>query len=537
MATKLLKDTWPSGLGPNDFECFGPAATEDDEFQGTKMTDMGCFKQPTPAEPDGSDTNKGYHGAVVKGSDSKWYAYFHWGRTGSRGAFQFVECFDENEADTEYIKQMKSKNTKRGEWVTRAGKRVLQAKAGKDCYLVRPLATRSSASFGLPNAAAVVSDDVKVKTVTKKTAKKKAAKPKITLDRPTTALMRALNVATVAYTKTSMQGGTIPTQASIDRARDLLVEAQKIVKKVGDKEAAQLKSKNLMDVTSEYYGRIPVVKPVKAPIDTWILGSNNISRLGLDLDAFESALKTTMSVEVEDVQGDTDPLGGIPIDISWVDPKSDNGKWMYRWMPRATKNVHGHRTMKIRNVWEVDRHGVRTKFDKLVDKISGKKNRFKDKALFQPTDPPLTAALAKKYKAANVAWLFHGTKSVNVSGIMREGLRLPRQLVGVAITGAMFGSGNYFADDWGKAANYCSGGNSYWAGGQGHIKSRGNFMFVSEVALGKAFVADSWGGYKGPPSGYDCIFGKAGHSGVQNNEWVSFEFDQNQMQFLVEFDC
>ncbi len=534
MARKLDKDTYPPGLGPNDFECFGPAATEDDQFEGTRMTDMGCFKQPTPQEPDGSDTNKGYHGCVTKGSNSTWYAYFQWGRTGSRGSFQFVECRDEEEAEFEYVKQMKSKNVKRGEWVTRAGLQVLQAKKGQDCYLVRPLATRSSDSFGLPSAASVVTGDVQVKT--KKPKKSKSKKAHRTVDDETARLMQALNVATIQYTKKSMQGGTIPTQASIDRARQLLAEAMKIVSAVGNDEKDQLNSADLMDVTTEYYSRIPIIKPVKAPVSTWILGASNINRLGLDLDAFESALKTTVSLEEEEVSGD--PLGGMPIDIGWIDPKSEHGEFIYGWLPRASKKVHGHKPMKIRNAWIMERHGAHKKFMNSVDRIVKAKRNFKDRPLFQPTKPAgVSAADHKKYRSANVGYLFHGTKSVNVSGIMREGLRLPHELVGVAITGAMFGPGIYWADDWGKSANYCSGGSSYWAKGQGHIKSRGNFMFVAEVALGKPFVAPQWGGYSEPPRGNDCIFGKSGYSGVQNNEWVVFESDANRMRYLVEFDC
>lgn len=530
MGVKLPKDTYPSGLGPNDFQCFGPVATEDDEFQNTKMADMGCFKQ------DGTDTNKAYHGAVVKGSNGKWYAYFEWGRTGKKGAFQFVECYDESDAQSEYVKQMESKNTKRGQWTTLAGKRVLQAKPGKDCYLVRPLATRSSSSFGLPSATSIVTGDVQVKKTVKKDSKGKKA-PAVQLDRQSVDLMRALNVATVSYTKTSMQGGTIPTQASIDRGRDLLVEAMKIVMKVGDSEKAQVNDPTLKAITQEYYARIPIVKPVGAPVSTWILGTKNIMRLQTDLDAYESALKTTMHVEEEHVEGG-DPLGGMAIDLAWIDPKSDVGEWLYKWMPKATKNVHGHRPMKIRNAWVLERHGTPPKFNKVVDRIiAAKRGHITERPLFQPSKPAgLDADTFARYKQTNVGYLFHGTKSVNVSGIMREGLRLPSQLVGVAITGAMFGPGIYWADDWGKSANYCSGGNSYWARGQGHIAKRGSFMFVAEVVLGQPHVASSWGGYTKPKAGCDCIFGKAGHSGVQNNEWIVFDTDANRLRYLVEFD-
>src|SRR5262245_2275854 len=138
MAKKLDKDSYPDKSGPNDFQCFGPPATKDGEFETTKICDMGCFTQ------DGKDSNKYYHGAVVQQKTSKkWYAYFEWGRTGAaKPSFQFVECSSEQEAVNEYAKQLHSKNDKRGEWVTIANIRTLRAKAGQDCYLVRPMATR-----------------------------------------------------------------------------------------------------------------------------------------------------------------------------------------------------------------------------------------------------------------------------------------------------------------------------------------------------------------------------------------------------------
>lgn len=532
METKYNRGTMPPGFSLGDFECFGPVAVEDANFDGMMMADMGCFKQ------DGSDTNRAYHGAVVKGG-GRWFAYFEWGRTGQRGDFQFFEYSTKEEAQRKFIKQMESKNSKRGQWVTLAGKKVLQAKPGKDCYLVRPLATRSTDSFGLPSATSVVTGDVKVTKTKKKVATKgKSKKKKVpSLDKQSLSLMRALNVATVNYTKKSMQGGTIPTQASIDRARDLLVEAMKIVSKIGDKEKDQVKDATLTAVTYEYYARIPIVKPVGAPVSSWILGTPNILRLQTDLDAYESALKTTQCIEEEEVAGG-DPMGGMAVDLNWINPKSDVGQWIYKWMPKATKNVHGHRSMKIRNAWVLERHGTPAKFGKVIDKIiAAKRGRITERPLFQPTKPAgLTPDEQARYKQANVGFLFHGTKSVNVSGIMREGLRLPNQLVGVAITGAMFGPGIYWADDWGKSANYCSGGHSYWARGQGHIGNRGSFMYVAEVALGKPHVASSWGGFTKPRSGCDCIFGKAGTSGVQNNEWIVFNTDANRLRYLVEFD-
>lgn len=134
MGSKLSKGEFPSSHSSADFKCFGPPATVDGQFEGTMIADMGCFTQ------DGKDSNKGYHACVCQSTkNDKWYAYFEWGRTGAQHPdCQFVECSSKDDAEEEYAKQCHSKNDKRGEWTTIAGIKTLRAKAGKDCYLVRP---------------------------------------------------------------------------------------------------------------------------------------------------------------------------------------------------------------------------------------------------------------------------------------------------------------------------------------------------------------------------------------------------------------
>src|SRR5207248_8404059 len=117
MAVKLTKDTFPPNTTAADFQCFGPPATRDGDFETVKICDMGCFTQ------DGKDSNKFYHGAVVQHKKSKkWYAYFEWGRTGAaKPSFQFVACDTEADAQREFASQLHSKNDRRGEWASLAG--------------------------------------------------------------------------------------------------------------------------------------------------------------------------------------------------------------------------------------------------------------------------------------------------------------------------------------------------------------------------------------------------------------------------------
>lgn len=539
MGTKLAKDTYPENAAASDFQCFGPPATKDGDFSTVKICDMGCFTQ------DGKDSNKYYHGAVVQHRTSKnWYAYFEWGRTGAaKPSFQFVECGSEPEAQREFASQLHSKNDRRGEWVTLAGIQTLRARAGQDCYLVRPMATRST---GLPDArsikmnegAKVQAKPVEEAAVGKKTAKKAAA-PKKTgpkVDEQTRALLRDLSIATVAYTRGSMADSSLPTQNAIEEARSILAEAQKRLTVVGDDADKQVKDKPLMELTSLMYSRIPKKKALRAAASEWILNKNNVLVWQNDLDAFESALYTT---DIEQTKEDEiNPLEELQLKMEWISPASELGKYLYEWWPTASANRHSYiGNMQIKNMWQIDRNADEGKIQPVQDEIISGKHKIVERPLFQPaTRADLKKTEMKKYLNSNTSLLFHGTRSVNVRGIMKEALRLPKQLVGVVITGAMFGPGLYFADDWKKSAGYTSLQNSYWSQGSGAVAGRGAFMFAADVVLGQPFVAPQAHGYTAPPDGHHCIYGKAGHSHVQNNEFIVFDSRQHRLKYLIEFN-
>ncbi len=528
MATKLSKDTYPEGGNAEDFQCFGPPATKDGDFSEVKICDMGCFTQ------DGKDSNKYYHGAVVQHKTSKnWYSYFEWGRTGAaKASFQFVQCSDENEAQREFAKQLHSKNDRRGEWIEIAGIQTLRATKGKDCYLVRPQATRST---GLPDARSIKMNEGAKKTPDTSDAKSKGKQksgPKV--DEQTLALLHDLSVATIAYTRGSMADESLPTQSMIDEARQLLTEAQKRVAKVGDDIKKQIKDKQLMELTNLMYGRIPKRKARNAPPEQWLLSKDNILSWQNDLDAFESALYATDIDEGPEIN----PLEELDLHMEWVPKNSKLGKFLYKWWPQATANRHSYiGDLQIKNMWLVRRNADEGRLTKVQQQIVKEKPVTNEGALFQPKKRgDLEKNAQQLYQQSNTALLFHGTRSVNVRGIMKESLRLPKQLVGVVITGAMFGPGLYFADDWKKSAGYTSMSNSYWSRGNGAVKGRGAFMFAVDTVLGQPHVADRAHGYTSPPEKHHCVFGKAGHSGVQNNEFIVFDAQQHQLRYLVEFE-
>lgn len=531
MGSKLPKGQYPSGHSLDDFQCFGPPATKDGEFDNAKIADLGCFTQ------DGKDSNKYYHAAVVKSKQNgKWYTYFEWGRTGANKADQqFIECIDELDAQAEFVKQLRSKNDKRGQWVTVAGQKVLQAKPGKDCYLVRPMATRT---VGLPDGRNITLNQGAKPS---KPVKKKASSSTSKADDKTLSLMRDLNVATVQYTRSSIVGGALPMQSSIDEARIYLSEAQKRVSSLSNLPINdQVKDKELRELTRLVYSRIPKVKARNAAESEWILSTQNILGWQQDLDAFEQALYSN----VVDDEPQSDPFGGLAIDMEWIDPKSDLGRFVEAWWPNATLNRHGYLgRMKIKNAWRIDRHEDKGKIEAYQKSILPECKGCRERPIKQPSERSDLFLMGydkkqvKEYKDSNTALLFHGTRSVNVSGIMRTSFKLPRELVGVSITGAMFGGGIYFADDWKKSAGYTSLRNSYYSSGSGSVRNRGAFMFACDTVLGEAEIAPGPRGYTGAPKGKHCIFGKAGRSGVQNNEWITFKKESTRIRYLVEFDA
>ena len=537
---KLEKNQYPANSNANDFRCFGPVATKDTEFDGFKMADLGCFQQEEKGKTkDGDarviDSNKMYHAAVVQHkTSSKWYLYVEFGRVGKSVTFQFSECTDENDAMRAFAAQCAEKNTKRGQWETVAGIKMFVPKKDskgqlKDMYAVQQLASRN---FGLPDARNISSVDpvqIKPKAVATK-AKKSSCDPR------TAKLMADLTGGTISYARTSIQGGTIPSQGALNDGRDLLQSAKQRLVKVGTDIKSQVKDRDLKQITYALYSKIPKIKPIGASEDTWILSQENITTWEQDIDAFESALVAT---DFESDNG-SDPMQGMPLNMEWIDPRSELGEYICNWWRGATRNKHaGLGVLNILNLWKVERHGEIDRLKKRASVLaeSLKKEFNNERPLHQDKKrADLSAEDRKLYWDSNTALLVHGSRTVNITGLLREGFRFPKELVGVTLTAANFGEGVYTADDYKKSVGYTSHKGSYWAGGSGGISTRKAFMFACDVVLGNPFIPSGSSNFRGPQNGGHSIFAKAGTTSyIQNNEFVIFDKTQIAQKYLVEF--
>lgn len=350
--------------------------------------------------------------------------------------------------------------------------------------------------------------------------------------------MRDLVGGTLLYAKSNLEGGTIPVQEAIDEGRALLQEAKQRISYLGQDLRSQIKDSTLRSITFGLYSRIPKIKPRNTSESDWILSQDNIYGWEQDLNAFETALQ---SGDVSSLQND--PLQDMPFWMEWVSPQSDVGEWLHHWWPSATRNKHSaYGKMLIKNLWKIERKCDDQAFDQTLNSVSKDCSSVQERPLFQDKKrPDLDIETRKRYWNTNVAMLFHGTRSVNVAGILQKHFQIPQYLKGVHITAAMLGDqGTYLSDDWKKSAGYTSLQKSFYAKGGGSIPNRQAFMLVCDAILGNMFVAPKAQPFKEPPTGYHSIFGKGGHTStgggkaLMNNEYVVVP-KQIKQKYLVEF--
>ena len=179
---------------------------------------------------------------------------------------------------------------------------------------------------------------------------------------------------------------------------------------------------------------------------------------------------------------------------------------------------------------------VDTEFQRLNDMFENTKHRnhaegryYHIRNIYTLDIPSVTSRyepVAKKL--GNIRELFHGTRTANMLSISLKGLIIPP--TGAAhVTGRMFGNGVYAASCSTKALNYAIG---YWSGGYG--SNRTAFMLMVNFAMGKEYVATSHR-YSGAPKGYDSVWGKAGHS-LLNDEYIVYNLNQATITHVLELE-
>lgn len=138
-------------------------------------------------------------------------------------------------------------------------------------------------------------------------------------------------------------------------------------------------------------------------------------------------------------------------------------------------------------------------------------------------------------RVGNVRRLWHGTRASNVLSILQGGMVVPPSTSSF-VTGRLYGDGLYFSDQSTKALNYAIGrAPGQRVGGADDARATGSFMFLCDVALGRAYTPQSRSGDRYPVAGYDSTFAQGGVSGVLNNEMIVYATAQANPLYLCEF--
>ena len=504
---KLPKSTFPANHSESDFTIKDPkVAKKDGVFSDTNIADLGCYNDQ------GVMSNKYYHACVCESSvDNRWYVYFEWGRTNqtTRPQFQFLECHNKYDAEYHYERQLMSKNVNRGMWVDSPIGKVLQAKPKKDCYLVR---SQKSRSVGLPCA----------RQIEKKSS---SFSVKESIDSQTQKLLEDLVGGTTQYAYSVLSSKNIPSASAIDEARHICNEATKITNKLPEPDWKD--SRELTQLKKLLYSKIPKATNKN---DLIILTPEVVNQWNSDLDAFESISDSpTSSADFSLANLNLRKLKFVPSD-------EDKGSWIYKWFPTATRNRHSYIShgLKIKNLWFVERIGDVDKLTAYQKSIGKCSHSHTNEVLHQPKRKDTFDA--DLYNKTNTMFLIHGTRSVNVKGLLEKSFLLPKELSNVQINGALFSHGVYCADDYKKSIGYTSYTGSYWTHGSGGISNRGAFMFLCDVVLGNMRLV-KYGDRKGSDGiNYHSVFAKGGYSGVQNNEFVLSNTNGIRIRYLIEIE-
>jgi poly [ADP-ribose] polymerase len=273
---------------------------------------------------------------------------------------------------------------------------------------------------------------------------------------------------------------TLITQSSSSRIRDVIYYAWS---------ATNSTLNELVDVVETFYNTIPTRLPRK--IERREVTTDFCSSLSEQedrLDQLEAAIATNKVVT----------RGGSQVQAIGADIKRVTDPAIYDQIKKLVTStaVHGY-SIRILDIYEVEIPAERS------------------------------AYTANKIGVSNKQMLFHGTRNANVLHILRSGLIIPS----MASNGRMLGNGIYFANKASKSTNYCSN-TSY---------SAPYMLLIAEAALGNMYIAPQATGYNSPPSGYDSVFGKAGHTRtygygtLANDEFVVYKPQQQTIRYLVTF--
>lgn len=340
--------------------------------------------------------------------------------------------------------------------------------------------------------------------------------------------------ASAGATANAPLGNLSDTQ--LDKGADILEKVEALVKGGG-----KASRNDLVDLTNEYLSNIPrnidgARKKGKLDLSAILLDSEE--RIGTQRKFITLLRDAYLQREVfaEAALAD-DPVevwyDGLKCDIEYLDPKSDAWARVVRLFDtgQSPHNSNFAGKLKVLRVWRLEQQERRAPFDAFAATVIHK--------------PGATGMLD--------AW--HGTRTENIMGVCKSGLRMPDNLPkGVYVTGKTFGLGIYHTPCWPdsgvdrkdakgkkyvtyngalKSMNYTSLRGAFYGNSN---TARTGYMFLEQLALGVPEVAHKvcWNKAR-PDPGCDYIYAEAhGHESLTHDEVVTFHEHASRRSHLIE---
>ncbi|CAE6529036.1 unnamed protein product [Rhizoctonia solani] len=390
-----------------------------------------------------NNNNKFYVLQLLHPSNNKNSVSLHvrWGRVGENGSAQDKGPWSPAQAVQEFRKQFKSKAG--ADWHNR---RSMQPKKGKYMWLEREYGDDEKEDNG--KGKGKEEDGPRAKT------------PEPTLGAELldlASLIFSVSLIQAALSEMNYDANKLPlgklAKSTILSGFTALKGIAEVLAEPNGARAVGLggQRKACVELTNAYYSVIPHSFGRRHPT---IIDRPEILKKELELvDALgdmEIATKIMSDSRPKDADGNpVNPLDANmrSLDLNYIDPVArGSNEWatIANYMTGTHGATHSSYKGELRNLFRVERNGETESWNNAGwDKLGNGEKML----------------------------LWHGSRSTNFAGILKQGLRIaPPE---APVTGYMFGKGVYFADAFSKSANYCHAG---------HSKDIG-IMLLCEVAV------------------------------------------------------